>query len=176
MQSSAYSLLACDLRTLASSDALTDALKKVLDPTLDTLILAECVLTYLSPKDSTSLLQHLGTLLDRPYAICYEMCISGDTPAEVAEPSKFGTVMLNNLQVSLVAMTFVPLALSPDFLLPSQARNLSMPGARAFSTLSSQAMRFEKTLTKGGNGEERRGQAKTLKRVWQDLDDAQRQR
>lgn len=67
---------------------------------MDTLILAECVLAYLSPESSSVLLQHLSTLLNRPFAICYEMCVAGDDPLEAAaQPSKFGTVMLNNLQV-----------------------------------------------------------------------------
>lgn len=75
-------------------------MKSVLDPSLDTLILAECVLAYLSPESSSKLLQHLSTLLDRPFAICYEMCVAGDDASETAaQPSKFGTVMLSNLQV-----------------------------------------------------------------------------
>lgn len=51
-----------------------------------------------------------------------------------------------------------------------------MPGSRAYATLASHARRFEKTLGKGGSMGEGRGTARTLKQVWQDLDDAQRQR
>ncbi|MCO5570010.1 hypothetical protein L7F22_023725 [Adiantum nelumboides] len=103
LQSASYSLLACDLRTLETSESVTQSLQGVLDPTLDTLILAECVLAYLHPASSTSLLQHLAETLERPYAICYEMCVAGDASGDAAEPSKFGAVMLNNLQGSLLS-------------------------------------------------------------------------
>lgn len=99
LHSACYSLLACDLRTLETSESVTQSLQGMLDPTLDTLILAECVLAYLHPTSSTSLLQHLAATLDNPYAICYEMCVAGDASGDAAEPSKFGAVMLNNLQV-----------------------------------------------------------------------------
>jgi hypothetical protein len=46
-----------------------------------------------------ALLEYFASLVKRPYAICYEMCVAGDTKEEVAQESKFGNVMLNNLQV-----------------------------------------------------------------------------
>jgi hypothetical protein len=155
LQSENYSILPCDLRTLPSDSRLTETLLGALDPDVDTLILAECVLAYLSPDSSNALLRHLSSLLHRPFAICYEMCVAGDEQidADAAPPSKFGTVMLSNLQ----------------------ARSLSMPGARAYSTVRSHATRFDKFLGKD-TGSVRRGRAVTLKQVWHGLDDSQRQR
>lgn len=124
-------------------------IQAALDPNLDTLILAECVLAYLTPDSSNRLLQHLSNFFTRPFAICYEMCVAGDDVDLLeAEPDKFGAVMMANLQ----------------------ARNLTLPGAKSFSTVASHSTRFEKALSKG------KGRAKTLKQVWLDLDEAQRAR
>jgi hypothetical protein len=80
-------------------------LQSVLDPNVDTLILAECVLAYLSPESSNAMLERIASILNRTFAVCYEMCVAGDDHVGVLSdptpPSKFGTVMLNNLQVSI---------------------------------------------------------------------------
>ncbi|UZJ52458.1 hypothetical protein CBS101457_001778 [Exobasidium rhododendri] len=155
IQSKTYSLLACDLRLLDATSSVDEKLKAVLNPDLDTLILAECVLAYLSPASSSALLRYLATLVYRPCAVCYEMCVAGDVESETAEPSKFGTVMLNNLQ----------------------ARSLSMPGSRTYSTVASQAERFQKAFGKDqARPDAGEGSAITLKKVWQTLDNAQKQR
>lgn len=97
-----YSLIACDLRNLVSDKKSRDLIESTIDPSLDTLILAECVLTYMSPQDSNALLEYLGALLKRPFAICYEMCVAGDAATSAsAPPSRFGNVMLANLEVGL---------------------------------------------------------------------------
>lgn len=105
LQSDTYSLLPCDLRNLASTSTIMAKLERVLDPNVDTLILAECVLAYLSQESSIAMLEQLSSILNRPFALCYEMCVAGDdhveTPSDPTPPSKFGAVMLNNLQVSL---------------------------------------------------------------------------
>lgn len=87
-----------------STPTLMATLQNVLDPNVDTLILAECVLAYLSPESSIAMLEQLSSILNRPFAVCYEMCVAGDDQVETssipAPPSKFGRVMLSNLQVS----------------------------------------------------------------------------
>lgn len=103
LQSNRYSLLPCDLRALNSSDAL-EKIQNVLDPNKDTMILAECVLAYLSPKESATLLRNLSNILQKPFAICYEMCVAGETTSAEAEPDKLGAVMLTNLQVRICTM------------------------------------------------------------------------
>lgn len=80
-------------------------LESVLDPTVDTLILAECVLAYMAPEESNALLAYLGRFLQRPFAVCYEMCVAGSDDTGLASalqapPSRFGNVMLANLEVS----------------------------------------------------------------------------
>jgi hypothetical protein len=50
-----------------------------------------------------------------------------------------------------------------------------MPGARAYSTVQSHATRFDKPLQKGSQSPGK-GDAMTLRQVWHDLDDHQRQR
>lgn len=95
-----YSLLSQDLRSLASIESALDAI--IPDTEAPTLILAECVLAYLDPRNSRALLDLLRRKLKRPAAICYEMCIAGpsSTLDGVPAPSRFGNVMLSNLEVS----------------------------------------------------------------------------
>ncbi|PWN34968.1 S-adenosyl-L-methionine-dependent methyltransferase, partial [Meira miltonrushii] len=154
-QTERYSLIACDLRTLPEDQNATSILKKHLDSSKETLIIAECVLAYLSPGESNALLSFLGKLLSQPSALCYEMCVAGDDAIiRDAPPSRFGSVMLSNLQ----------------------SRSLDMPGARAFSTLSSHKDRFQIGLGQSdlhGNG---KGVVRTLKNVWQGIEEEEKQR
>lgn len=154
-QTDRYSLIACDLRTLSDDQNATSILKKHLDPNKETLIIAECVLAYLSPQESNSLLSFLGNILTRPSALCYEMCVAGgDATSPDAPPSRFGSVMLSNLQ----------------------SRSLDMQGARAFSTLSSHKDRFQKGLGQSDTNKNGKGAAQTLKNVWQGIEEDEKQR
>lgn len=155
LQTDCYSLIACDLRTLPEDHQAISILKKGLDANKETLIIAECVLAYLLPQESNSLLSFLGKLVNRPSALCYEMCVAGDDPIILkAPPSRFGSVMLSNLQ----------------------SRSLDMPGARAFSTLSSHKDRFKVGLAQFDEYQKGKGIAITLKNVWQGIEEEEKQR
>lgn len=155
LQTERYSLIACDLRTLPDDQKAISLLEKQLDTNKETLIIAECVLAYLSPQESNALLSFLGKLLKRPSALCYEMCVAGDdTAIRDAPPSRFGSVMLSNLQ----------------------SRSLDMPGARAFSTLSSHKDRFQIGLGQSDTNQKGKGFAQTLKNVWQSIEEEEKQR
>ncbi|CEH17792.1 Carboxymethyl transferase [Ceraceosorus bombacis] len=101
LRSASYAILPGDLRELADpskSAALQHTLWSILHPSLPTLILAECVLSYLPAQDSTSLLTFLSRRFSNISALSYDMCISGsDRLGEAPKPSKFGSVMLSNL-------------------------------------------------------------------------------
>lgn len=147
-----------------------------LDGNVDTLIIAECVLAYLSPEASKRLLEALGRLLNRASAVCYEMCVAGDQRGsnDDGSPSRFGTVMLHNLQVSVKENRRTQAMCSALF--SSKSRNLSMPGARAFATLKSHATRFEHTLNVCNTHVRGKGTAITLKSVWHDQSDEEKAR
>lgn len=55
-----------------------------------TLVIAECVLVYLPPQTSGSLMDWFGNKFNDLMVIVYEMCEIND---------KFGQVMINNLKV-----------------------------------------------------------------------------
>lgn len=155
LQTEEYSLIACDLRTLPEDQKAISILNKHLDPNKETLIIAECVLAYLSPQESNTLLSFLGQLIKRPSGLCYEMCVAGDNDTiREAPPSRFGSVMLSNLQ----------------------SRSLDMPGARAFSTLLSHKERFQIGLAQSDAKQTGKGLAQTLKDVWQGIEEEEKQR
>uniref|UniRef100_M4C3X1 [phosphatase 2A protein]-leucine-carboxy methyltransferase n=2 Tax=Hyaloperonospora arabidopsidis (strain Emoy2) TaxID=559515 RepID=M4C3X1_HYAAE len=58
MQSASYSIIACDLGDLEKLDAMLDAAG--VERSMPTLILAECVVSYLAPEKGTELLRYLG--------------------------------------------------------------------------------------------------------------------
>lgn len=99
LRSQVYNLLPIDLR-LPPSTTLATVLPTLLSPTLPTLLLFECVLVYLTPATSDSLLQWFVDYFTVPSsmepragilgAVVYEMFGLGDS---------FGRVMLNNLKV-----------------------------------------------------------------------------
>ena len=61
-----------------------------LQPKLPTLVLAECVLVYMQPADSTQLMQQLGNLLPTAACVVYE---------QIRPDDAFGQQMLMNLEV-----------------------------------------------------------------------------
>ncbi|ESK97369.1 leucine carboxyl methyltransferase [Moniliophthora roreri MCA 2997] len=117
LHSPIYHLLPADLRdppsvALKPLAELGNTGKPILDPSLPTLLLFECVLCYMSPEASNTLLRWfseytssvLGTMV-------YEMFGLEDS---------FGRVMVNNLK----------------------ARNVTLPGAEPYPTLASLPNRF----------------------------------
>ncbi|KAF7968663.1 hypothetical protein HWV62_29747 [Athelia sp. TMB] len=114
--SSVYNLLPCDLRTPPSGHLApllaSTTTAPLLSPALPTLLLFECVLVYMAPAASTSLIKWFVDYLDAPTAlgaVVYEMFGLDDA---------FGRMMLSNLK----------------------KRNLHLPGA--YPTLESLSARF----------------------------------
>jgi len=118
LRSSIYNLLAADLR-LPSSASLTPLLAsspRLLDPSLPTLLLAECVLVYMAPSASSALIQWFVDYFAntaRLGVIIYEMFGLEDS---------FGKVMLDNLKT----------------------RHIELPGAIPYPTVASLPERFTK--------------------------------
>ncbi|KAL0578916.1 carboxy methyl transferase for protein phosphatase 2A [Marasmius crinis-equi] len=120
LHSAVYHLVPADLReppaiALSSLIAtLEGSSKPPLDTSLPTLLIFECVLVYMSPESSTSLVQWFSEHFARQTAlgaIVYEMFGLEDS---------FGRVMVNNLK----------------------ARNVTLPGAAPYPTLASLPSRF----------------------------------
>ncbi|KAH7883296.1 S-adenosyl-L-methionine-dependent methyltransferase [Phlebopus sp. FC_14] len=119
LHSPSYHLLPCDLRQ-PPSDVLPSLFQELMSPTLPTLLLFECVLVYMSPQASSSLIQWFVDVFTPASgasdsgalgAIVYEMFGLQDA---------FGQVMMNNLR----------------------SRNVSLPGAVPYPTLQSLPGRF----------------------------------
>lgn len=112
LRSSIYQLLPVDLRVPPSS-GLAPALSSLLSPTVPTLLLFECVLVYMSPSSSSTIIEWFRDYFSSGGAplgaIVYEMFGLGDA---------FGRVMVENLR----------------------ARNVSLPGA--YPDLDSLSSRF----------------------------------
>lgn len=88
-----YSLLPGDLRDLSSlSSALLSTTSPILDTTIPTLLLAECVLVYLPPAATSDLLKWFATTFakDGSAAVSYDPFGLQDS---------FGQVMIRNLAV-----------------------------------------------------------------------------
>jgi [phosphatase 2A protein]-leucine-carboxy methyltransferase len=99
LHSSRYHLLPCDLRN-PPADIFPGLFKEYLSPALPTLLLFECVLVYMSPEASSTLIQWFvdffspSTRTPSPGTLgctVYEMFGLEDS---------FGQVMMNNLRVS----------------------------------------------------------------------------
>ncbi|GCC20144.1 hypothetical protein chiPu_0021283 [Chiloscyllium punctatum] len=87
MDSDRYAIIGQDLRDLP---ALMERLKKFgLDTNLPTLLLAECVLVYITPEKSTELIKWASTTFHTTMFINYE---------QVNMTDRFGQVMIENLQ------------------------------------------------------------------------------
>ncbi|KJA28888.1 hypothetical protein HYPSUDRAFT_1082946 [Hypholoma sublateritium FD-334 SS-4] len=123
LHSPRYHLLPVDLR-LDPSETLEPALcnssnpdvSAILNPSLPTLVLFECVLVYMSSSSSLRLLEWFVNLSKRSEngvlgCVIYEMFGLGDA---------FGRVMIENLK----------------------ERNISLPGAELFPTIASVPIRF----------------------------------
>lgn len=65
-----YALLPLDLRNAASLD---EQLLPLLDTSLPTLLLAECVFCYMKEEDSRAVIQWFGSTFPRSAAVIYEM-------------------------------------------------------------------------------------------------------
>ncbi|CAO1620991.1 unnamed protein product [Sympodiomycopsis kandeliae] len=146
-----YTARSCDLREIAENRTRQDHedVFGTLDPNVPTLILAECVLSYLPPKSSIDLLQHISKRINpgvMVVGISYEMSIAGQVEKEALGP--FAKVMLRNLE----------------------SRGLSLLGARAFSSAESHAERFRQAFQSQGDGDETTTQgASTLQSIWKAL-------
>lgn len=106
LHSSRYHLLPADLR-LAPSDTLEPMLasSSLIDPSLPTLLLFECVLAYMSPASSAQLLEWFVNFSKRSSngtlgCIVYEMFGLEDS---------FGKVMVDNLKVNRTFFFWFPL-------------------------------------------------------------------
>uniref|UniRef100_A0A8C4WRG8 Leucine carboxyl methyltransferase 1 n=2 Tax=Gopherus evgoodei TaxID=1825980 RepID=A0A8C4WRG8_9SAUR len=87
LDSSRYSILAADLR---DSSELEEKLKKCnMDTQLPTLLIAECVLVYMTPEQSASLLKWAANTFQAAMIINYEQVNMAD---------RFGQIMIENLQ------------------------------------------------------------------------------
>ncbi|XP_043567665.1 leucine carboxyl methyltransferase 1 isoform X2 [Chiloscyllium plagiosum] len=87
MDSDRYAIIGQDLRDLPT---LTERLKKFgLDTNLPTLLLAECVLVYITPEKSTELIKWASTTFHTTMFVNYE---------QVNMTDRFGQVMIENLQ------------------------------------------------------------------------------
>ncbi|KDN52571.1 S-adenosyl-L-methionine-dependent methyltransferase [Tilletiaria anomala UBC 951] len=185
---SGYHLLPIDLRHLAhppphSSSSSSDTapsearavLREAIDPSLPTVVLLECVLSYLEPSTSDAL---LGWLLRDLLRTCphvavlsYDICLGGDLQQRSASDgeqqaivSEFGQVMLQNLR----------------------ARRLDIPGAKATTLPHMHAERLRRTLSPlperelEGNKRETPAevsvQATSLRSIWEGLDAGERDR
>ena len=68
-----YSLLPVDLRDLGALQASLESAG--FQPTIPTYVLAECVLVYMEPHESTALLKHLGQQLPSAVCVVYEQVL-----------------------------------------------------------------------------------------------------
>lgn len=137
-----YHLLGCDVRELIVGGgsgpgaesrllSLRAALQKRIDPSLPTIVVAECFLLYLAPDVAEAVLRYmLGDLL-RPSAhvalVSYDVVLSGQTEATGSRQtrvSEFGQVMLHNLS----------------------ARGLDIPGAKANTLPGDHIRRLDQAL------------------------------
>ncbi|SJX65056.1 related to PPM1-carboxyl methyltransferase [Sporisorium reilianum f. sp. reilianum] len=129
VRSSKYTLLAADVRRLHPDtpptqridvDRLLFAENTHLDPALPTLVLFECVLAYIAPDRADWLVALLGRTFAQIHALSYDIALAGDSDHPAPTPSRFGKVMLQNLEM----------------------RKLSLPGAKAYPTIDAQSQRF----------------------------------
>ncbi|KAI9441619.1 leucine carboxyl methyltransferase [Lactarius indigo] len=119
LRSPVYNLLPVDLRTppvVSLEPLLGSGDEPLLSPSLPTLLLFECVLAYMAPSASNTLVQWFVDYFGSPGggllgAVVYEMFKLGDA---------FGRVMLNNLK----------------------SRGVSLPGAEAYPDIASLSRRF----------------------------------
>lgn len=92
MTSDQYRLLPCDLHTFTADLAPRLLADGTLDPSLDTLLLVECVFIYLPPSVTQPILEWAATTFGRVAAVWYD-------PVNLTDA--FGRMMVNNLLVRL---------------------------------------------------------------------------
>ncbi|CAJ0915398.1 unnamed protein product [Ranitomeya imitator] len=116
LDSSHYSIIGADLRHLKDME---DKLKKFgMDPQLPTLLVAECVLVYMTPEQSGSLLKWAAGTFPTAMFINYEQVNMAD---------RFGQIMVENLQRRQCNLAGVEACRS----LQSQVRSRSLYNARS---------------------------------------------
>lgn len=120
LRSSKYSLLEADVRAIHPSTSKAEYINPVqlfgtassrLDTQLPTLVLFECVLAYIEPDRADQLLRILSETFEELHAVVYDIALAGetqhkpgsgvDTATSYAPPTRFGSVMLQNLEVRL---------------------------------------------------------------------------
>ena len=128
-------MLPFDLRAFGS-EAASDQLETIfgrLDPRLPTLLLFECVLAYIDQAEANQMIQWLGTRFERIAAFGYDMCIGGSEASGATQAqrmtvedeasfgaSRFGRVMLQNLEVSYDPSRFALLQNRTKRLIPNR--------------------------------------------------------
>lgn len=141
LHSQTYHLLPIDLRDPPSesiASLLAPPTDPILNPTLPTLLLFECVLVYISPESSRALIQWFVSHFSSPSSgvlagLVYEMFGLGDS---------FGKVMLNNLKVSnhlIPFLNYLTQSVSPGISLcqerlPTQHTPLYQPDSSSTSS------------------------------------------
>uniref|UniRef100_U3JM05 Leucine carboxyl methyltransferase 1 n=2 Tax=Ficedula albicollis TaxID=59894 RepID=U3JM05_FICAL len=103
LDSSRYSIVGADLR--CSSDLEEKLKKHGLDVHLPTLLVAECVLVYMTPQQSANLLRWAASTFPVAMVINYEQVNMGD---------RFGQIMIENLQRRQCNLAGVELCSSLD--------------------------------------------------------------
>jgi len=73
LSSSVYTLLPVDLKS-NPAETLSKEVLPLLDPSLPTLFLAECVLCYLKPEVGEEIIDWFGRTFDDCAGVIYEMC------------------------------------------------------------------------------------------------------
>lgn len=139
LHSTKYHLLPADLR-IPPTESIAPLLASpsrggpILSPDLPTLLLFECVLVYIAPEASQALIKWFvdySAPSSALGAVVYEMFGLNDS---------FGTVMVENLKVSLLHRLRVHKRFEPMLL--SQVRGVSLPGAEPYPTFESLSQRF----------------------------------
>ena len=198
LHSSRYTLLSADVRALhpdapspgrIDAEALFGEASTGLDPRLPTLVLFECVLAYIEPQRADWLIRVLGETFNDVHALSYDIALAGHTPVSTTGqpigPSKFGRVMLQNLEVSAtlqisrspsVSSLTMPLQRSRSDLWTSrnQMRKLSLTGAKAYPTIEDQSSRFVRHWANEQSQVETEG--RSLFSIWSALPVEEKQR
>ncbi|KAH7103760.1 leucine carboxyl methyltransferase [Auriculariales sp. MPI-PUGE-AT-0066] len=124
LSSARYHLRPVDLRNESALDAVVD----LLDPTIPTLFIAECVLAYMDRGASDRLLRKIADHFDCSAAVVYEMFGLDDA---------FGRVMRENLQARNVTLPGVDAYPT----LTAQAERFTVNGFTASSSLTLRTIR-----------------------------------
>lgn len=129
-----YRLVPGDLRLF---EELHSKLQSLLDPTLPTLVIAECVFIYVDPRHSNNILRWFV----EKFGEAGLACLLYDP---VGLQDNFGKVMINNLQVRyfLKADAFVTLTRLDA---QRQARGIKLLGVETNTTLQSVTERLQAT-------------------------------